>query len=159
LYPELSDTTVLRQSEANALRAAIANEPVDVWLSGYPDNNFALSELLAQGTRVQLQGLAWQRTLAGYFTQLAPHNRTAPKARFSLVDRATWAPQGSERWVGSRWKLIEDQPTVTMLSAGQQVTCIRRESEQRGVLLTTEPDELVIHNGTGRDVPIHLHGT
>jgi hypothetical protein len=158
LYHELPDSTVLRQSEANALRAAVANETVDVWLACYPDNHFVLSELLAQGTHVQLQGLAWQRTLAYHFVQLTPHNLTAPKARFSLVESATWVPQNSERWVGPRWKLIEDRPAITMLSAGQQIARVYSNPDQDGVWLTTAANDFVIHNGTDRDVPIHLHG-
>jgi hypothetical protein len=156
-YPDLSQPAVLRQSEVEAVRAAVAGEAVDVSLPDYPDNHLAMTELLGRGTRVQFQGLAWTRTLGVYLTRLEPHNLTAPKARFSLVEREQWAPPGSERWVGSRWKLIEDSRTVSVLSVGRPMEFIRFEPSQPGVWLGAAPAEVLIHNGTGRPAAARLH--
>jgi hypothetical protein len=157
LYAEIPQLIVLRQSEAETLRATVANDGVDVWLPTHVDNHFAMTELLARGTHVQLQGLAWRRTLGEYLPPQTPPGMISPKARFSLVDRDLWSSLDRQRWVGSRWKLIEDGPTISMLSLTEPLGYICGNPPQRGVWLGTAPSELLIHNGTGRIASIQLH--
>lgn len=156
-YPSERESTVLRQSEAEAIRATVANDAVDVALSYHQDNHFAVTELLGRGTRVQLQGLAWQRSLGVYLLPRPPHNLMAPKARFSLVDREQWVLPDSVRWVGSRWKLIEDRSTINVLSIDRPVDYLRVKPDQMGVWLDASPCLFLIHNGTGREATIRLH--
>jgi len=147
-YPKTLKPVVLRQSEAEAIRAIVGDDTVDIALTQYPDNHFAMSELIPHGTRVQLQGLAWQRTLGAYGSHYAPHDLMAPKARYSLIDNWQWAPPHSERWVGSRWKLIEDAQTVTMLSIDRPADVIPAKIPHWGTWLDSTPTTLLLHNGT-----------
>lgn len=155
-YPKTLKPVVLRQSEAEAIRAIVGDDTVDIALTHYPDNHFAMTELIPYGTRVQLQGLAWERTLGTYGPHYAPHDLMAPKARYSLVDKWQWAPPHSERWVGSRWKLIEDVQTVTVLSIDRPADVIPAKIPHWGTWLDSTPTTLRLHNGTGSSAEMQL---
>lgn len=158
VYSAQPHRTVVRESDARAIRAAVGGEAVDVAVGHYSDNHVALAELVAQGVEVRIRPPAWDRALMNWAAVAgcpAP-DLLAPKARFALVERNAYAPPGSERHVGRRLKLIEDRDAVTVLGVAgtQEMTW---DGEWRpGVWIGNAPATFLIHNGTGARQAVRL---
>jgi hypothetical protein len=160
VYSAQPHRTVVRQSDAEAIRAVTGTEAIDVVLGHFGDNHVVLSELAARGVPVRFRPPSWERSLknwAGVVGCPEP-DLLLPKARFSLVERNAYAPPGTERWVGARLKLIEDRAAVTVLgvAGAQEMTW---DPEWRpGVWVGNAPTTFLIHNGTGRPQAVRLCG-
>ncbi|MCI0702113.1 MAG: hypothetical protein L0241_13600 [Planctomycetia bacterium] len=152
LYSAQPHRAVLRASETQALRAAVGTNGVDVPLGHYADSHLVLAELVAQNIPVHLREPAWDRSLKNYtrVTKCPPPDLLAPKARFALLERNAYSPPGSERWVGSRLKLVEDRDTVTVLGISGTQEMIWDTNGRPGVWIGNTPTTFLIHNGTGQ---------
>jgi hypothetical protein len=152
VYAAQPGRTVVRQSDAAAIRALVGTDAVDVAVGHFADNHFVLAELVAQGVQVRLRSPAWDRSIRNWARVVGcpEPDLLAPKARFTLVERNAWAPPGTERFVGRRLKLIEDRDAVTVLGVfdSQEMTW---DAEGRpGVWIGNDPTTFLVHNGTGQ---------
>lgn len=161
LYAKESPRTIVRQSDAVAIRAAIGSDAVDVALGHFADNHVVLSELVAQGVEVRLRPPGWDRSIRNWARVVGcpEPDLLAPKARYSLVEKHTYAPPGTERFVGSRLKLIEDHNSVTVLGAADTQEMVWDREWRPGVWIGNEPTTFYLHNGTGAAQSVVLHAT
>lgn len=159
LYEKKSWRSVVRQSDTETIRAIVGTDPVDVTLGYYVDNHVALSELVARGVEVRLRAPTWERSVKNWarpFACPAP-DLMLPKARYSLVDKHAWTPPGTERFVGTRLKLVEDRDAVTVLAI-EDVQDLTWDMDWRpGFWVGNTPTALVLHNGTGSARSVVLH--
>lgn len=161
LYSAQPHRTVMRQSEAERIRALIGDEPVDVALGHYADNHVVLSELAAWGVNVRFRSPGWERSLGNWAkaAKCPPPDLLVPKSRFALVERNAYAPPGTERFVGRRLKLIEDRDAVTVMGVEGSQDMAWDAEWRPGVWIGNEPATFLIHNGTGREQAVRLLGT
>jgi hypothetical protein len=152
--------TVVRQSDAEAIRAVAGTDAIDVPLGFYGDNHVVLSELLARGTTIRLRPPAWDRSLRNWarVAGCPEPDLVAPKSRFTLMEKNAYAPPGSERWVGSRLKLVEDRDAVTVLGVADTQEMSWDTQWRPGVWIGNTPTTFLIHNGTGTPQSIRLCG-
>ncbi|MDY3551789.1 hypothetical protein R5W24_000868 [Gemmata sp. JC717] len=153
--------TVMRQSEARAMRETAGADAIDVALGYYGDNHVVLAEMVAQGVPVRLRSPGWERSLKNWAAVVgcpAP-DLLVPKSRFALVERNAYAPPGTERWVGKRLKLIEDRDAVTVMGVADAQEMLWDLEWRPGVWIGNTPTTFLIHNGTGEERAVVLHGT
>jgi|GEM_PF-3286934 len=160
LYSAQPYRTVIRQSDAKAIRAIVKDDAVDVAVGYFADNHLAYAELVAQGVEVRLRAPAWDRSLRNWAKVMAcpEPDLLAPKARFSLIERNAYAPPGTERWMGTRLKLIEDHDAVTIMAIADTQEMIWDTTWRPGVWIGNTPTTFLIHNGTGQTQFMALRG-
>ena len=160
LYSVQQHRSIVRQSDAVAIRAAVGDEAVDVALGHYADNHTALAELVARGVQVRLRSPGWDRSLRNWAraVECPEPDLLAPKCRFSLVERNAYAPPGTERYVGTRLKLIEDRDAVSVLSVLGVQDMTWDQERRPGVWIGNTPTTFLIHNGTGQERSVRLLG-
>src|SRR5262249_51594862 len=122
----------------------------------YADNNLVLTELGARGVPVHLRPPAWERTLDQHARFFPPHDLFAPKSRFSLVEWNAYAPPGTVRYVGSRYKLVEDRDDFAVLGILAAQDIVWNVDGLPRVWIGNTPTTFVLHNGTGRPQSIRL---
>lgn len=160
LYSVQPYRTVIRQSDAKAIRAIVKDEAVDVSVGYFADNHLVYTELAAQGVEVRLRAPAWDRSLRNWARVVGcpEPNLLTPKARYSLVERNAYAPPGTERWVGTRLKLIEDRDAVTIMAIADTQEMVWDTTWRPGVWIGNTPTTFLIHNGTGQTQFVALRG-
>ncbi len=160
LYSAQPHKAVVRQSDADAIRAISGDEPIDVALGHFADNHVVLSELTAHGVPIRFRSPGWERSLMNWARVggCPEPDLLLPKSRFSLVERNTYAPPGTERYVGRRLKLIEDRDAVTVMGVADAQEMIWDLEWRPGVWVGNTPTTFLIHNGTGRPQSVKLLG-
>lgn len=156
VYAPPSHRVVHRQSEAVALRAALEHAPLDVALGHYADNHFVWAELATREVPVRFRSPGWNVSVGAYAGPSPNYDLFAPKASFALLERGAWSAPGTERWVGKRLKLVQDQKAIAVVGvyAGQANSW---DGEWRpGVWIGNAPTTLLIHNGADHVCAVRL---
>jgi hypothetical protein len=150
---------VISQSEAEAIRSIVGTDPVDVWMAQWPDNCYAVTDLAPNGIDVRLRSPAWERSIQGWarLGKCPEPDLLGPKSRFTLLERGTFAPPETVRYVGRRYQVCEDARAITLVGI-TSAQLMSFDAEWRPVCwIGNAPTTFLINNGTGRARSVVLH--
>jgi hypothetical protein len=149
----------ISRSESDAIRTIVGTDSVDVWMAQWPDNCYVVTDLAPYGIDVHLRSPAWERSLKNWARNRCPTpDLLAPKSRFTILERDTYAPPETVRYTGRRYKLCEDSGSITLVSI-IDAQLMGADAKWRPMCwIGNAPTTFLIHNGTGRPQPVLLCG-
>lgn len=159
VYDKSNIAAVIKEKEIAKLRELIGNSTVDLWIDEYRNSSAIVTELACLGTQVLLRPPAWDRTLKNWAAAPGcslPSDWPA-KGRFSVVSRNDFAPEGTVRFKGSRFKLLEDNSSVTFTGMHNLTV---KGADLKGRLrfgVGIQPVAIEIYNGTNQPAAIELY--